>query len=225
MDTRQWHKLPSELCSQCWEFGQAMVVHYAGGGSPRSRAVSSHGAESNPVLHAESKVAECVAAMHFELFPGVALKWVANNADRGWDLIVARTRVDVKQVSCGKRYLLWPIKKNEFFDDKEFDVLMLVETETSMIAGNPVGSARGFVAGWISKRRFRREREVAGDGHALDPGTRYIEKSKLQRVGVFPGRSDDPREHYCWCGEPGWLGYPGGRWFCPAHKAEGEALL
>lgn len=191
---------------RCEEWGSGLAGHYADGGSPQSRALSSHGAESNPELLRDAKVAECCLAMHFGFDPEKVIDWTVYRPDRGWDLLVDLTKVDAKQVGVNDRFLIWPVRKKNIFDSKDFHVLVAVRTKGRW----------GQCCGWIGKKQFRRRWQIADEVHLLTEGTPYIELDGLHRMGIFPGHSDDPREHYCWCGEWGSRGTPSG-WFCARH--------
>jgi hypothetical protein len=188
--------LSDSLVWRCQAWGRQMVDRYASGS--RSLRYSSHGAERNPVLHATSKIAECVFALDMGLDPGSALDW-GGSPDHGYDVVVGRTCVDVKQSGMNSRYLIWPTKKNGMFDSKSFHVLVLVKTdiERERDGERRIMAARGYCAGWIGKRSFALRHQVAGADHKLDQGTRYMPQSRLHRMDVFPGRG----LVFCFCGE------------------------
>jgi hypothetical protein len=221
-------ELPVDVIRACERYGRDLAEHYARGGSPQSRAVSSHGAESNPELLCDSKIGECIGALDFGLDPKRGVKWIADHPDDGYDLLDGQTRIDVKQCPLHYRYLIWPLYKNGFFDDKKFDVLVLVKTEIVRIDGEVV-SARGYCRGWIGKATFRAKRLIAPADHVLDEGTRHMHEQNLHRMGIFPGRSDDPREHYCWCGEWGTYGasarHPERPSYCLKHRPPTQGSL
>jgi hypothetical protein len=188
--------LADSLVWRCQAWGRQMVNRYASGS--RSLKYSSHGAERNPVLIASSKIAECVFALDMHLDPYTALDW-GGSPDAGHDVAVGKTRVDVKQSGLHSRYLIWPIKKNDMFEGKDFHVLVLVKTdiERERDGERRIMAARGFCAGWIGKQSFTVRHRVAGENHRLDRGTRYMTESELHRMDVFPGRGPA----YCFCGE------------------------
>lgn len=210
-------EVPPELVRRCEEWGPWFVEHLAKGGSPHTLALASHGAETNPVLQAQSKIAECIFALHMDLDPDSAVGWFSEQPDDTWDVLVGETRVDVKGTGLNSHFLIWPIRKNPTFDKKRFHVLALVKTD----------GTRGYVHGWIGKRSFRRGREIAGPGHPLTEGTRFMHEDKLHRMSIFPGLSTDWREHYCFCGEWGSNGSDvtlrkdrTGQWHCAEHDRE-----
>jgi hypothetical protein len=201
-------RLSPELYDRCLQWGNELADHYARGGSPQSRAYSSHGMEADPIGLSKSKAAECVFALFFGLDPDLVIDWDVNVPDAGFDVLVGdMTKVDVKQVDPHDEYLIWPVRKTSLFDSKNFNVLAAVETE----------GADGECRGWIGKRSFRRCRLIAGEDHRLTTGTRYMAIVDLHRMGVFPGYADDPREHYCWCGEWGAFGHRD-QWWCDEHR-------
>lgn len=220
-------ELPLELAQKCDDFAQRLVAHYAQGGSPQSRAFSSHGAESNPLLLCEAKVGECVFALHMEQDPHSRLNWAGDRPDSDYDIAIGRTLVDVKQTGLYGSFLIWPINKNRIFDSKDFHVLALTKTSVVRDADGKIVVARGYVEGWSGKQWFRLRRKIAPDGPAgkkLDVGTRYLPVDFLHRMAVFPGHSTDEREHYCWCGEWGSRGKhvslregKPGDWSCEPH--------
>jgi hypothetical protein len=70
---RMFQSVSDEWVSRGYDFGRALVAHYAEGGSPQSRARSGdRGTESNPVRLAQSKIGECAAALYFGLDPARA---------------------------------------------------------------------------------------------------------------------------------------------------------
>jgi hypothetical protein len=178
MDTRRYHTLPSDLLGACVRYGKTLRAHYASGGSPQSRAFSSHGAENNPILLGESKMAECIFCMEAGLNPREALKWSVDHPDGDYDCLLRQVRVDVKYTGINSRYLIWPINKNPIFDSKGFDALVLIKLDGDR--------GRGFVQGWMTKASFRKLRSIAGPGHKLDAGTRYVDQDLLLDMAKFP---------------------------------------
>lgn len=139
-------------------------------------SVSYRGAENNLDLQAHAKMCECAAARSFGLDPITDLWW-KRGVDSGCDLVVPKERVlagearhiDVKGVKAGRRFLLWPIKKNRLYKQKHFDTLLLIR-----------GDAPEFeVVGWIGKKYFWRRHEVATENHPLDTGTWYMDAGDL----------------------------------------------
>jgi hypothetical protein len=166
-------ELDRATTERCVQFGHAIVQRYAAGETPRSLAVSSHGAESNPRVQARAKMAECILAVWL----GLALDPLFEQSLRPWDLRTARSRIDVKQTGLNGQYLIWPKRKNDIFAAKEFDLLVLVKNDWN--AGAP--------RGWIEKEDFFRLKSVAGEGHKLDPGTWYVDQELLEAMDRLPG--------------------------------------
>ena len=69
-----------------------------------------------------------------------------------------------KRTGLSGGYLIWPIRKNDLFAGKDFDLLVLVKNDWNV----------GFPRGWLEKAEFSRLKEVAGEGHKLDPGTWHV---------------------------------------------------
>ena len=167
MDSKQLIRLPDSIISRCREHGEHVVKDYASGLNARSRSVSSRGAESNPELQAIAKMAECAFAMWI----GVSielLNW-GGYADPGWDVKLNRLRFDVKNTLMRNRLLIWPLNKSDFYDAKQFDVMVLVKQAVPEF----------LVHKWISKKDFKTGRLVAPDDGYLDPGTWYMDSEKL----------------------------------------------
>ena len=214
-------ELPPDLVRDCDQWGHWIVAHYAGGGSSQSRAFSSHGAENNPVLQSNSKIAECIFALHMNMDPRQAVR----SSLESWDIKVGQTLVDVKRTELDNKFLIWPINKNPIYATKHFHVLALVKTASQRDAGGAAINASGYVRGWIGKRSFAARRQIAGPAHKLTEGTWHMHEDLLHRVGIFPGLSDDWREHYCHCGEWGAFGFNVslrkgqlGTWYCAEHN-------
>jgi hypothetical protein len=159
MDSNLIVTLPREWQDRSRLYGQQVVATYQSGGCRASLAVSSHGAEKDPALQAQAKMAECAFCIWGGLDPAV-LKWNAGRCDRGYDLIWRGLRVDVKRTTKFGSYMIWPINKRFFFGAAEFDILLLARG----------ANASWEINGWISKAIFAREHETAGPGHRLNAG-------------------------------------------------------
>lgn len=209
-------KLPPDLCKRCWGFGNAVVDRFNRGQKPESMYYATHGFDKNVGGWAQSKMAECAFALWATVNPD-ELNW-SDEADRGrrggGDLTVGRAKVQVKHTAMTSRLLMWPANKIGRFDKEEFHILVLVK-----------GAEPEFlIKGWVGKEFFRRRHKVS-DGAKVTVGNWIMDEDDLHRMGVFPGRSDDEREHYCWCGEWGSFGHgvslrhgKPGAWFCREHK-------
>jgi hypothetical protein len=95
----QMFKLPSDVDEQCRLFGLRMRAHYASGGSPNSRAVSSHGMHDNSEGLADAKRGECIFALHMNLDPLITVNWSVERPDTGCDFIIDGFRINVKRTS------------------------------------------------------------------------------------------------------------------------------
>lgn len=220
MASRLLIKLPSNLVRRCRAFATDVVNSYASGNNNNSLAVSTHGAEKNIDLWAESKMAECIFAIEFNLSPLDDLNWQLR-PDGDYDIIVGEHRVDVKCGQMHDRYLIWPIGKNHLFKQKQFDILAFTKVDLTFAAGHTVG--------WVSKSRFLRERWIADEDHKLDVGTRYMEEANLDSLDKFPDKLGpvDHFTHYCHCGKWGAFGHgvsmlkgEPGTWYCMEHKPQ-----
>lgn len=198
-------ELSTELCVRCTEFGFALHRFYAS--RPQEGQIIG-GKYITAYQRAAAKTGECIGAIFFELDPLKVVDFSIGQNDDGSDFTVGRTRVDIKtnHFRGPGRWLRWPLSKNYRYDHKQFDAFVLVYSSVSWI-NDVISHAAGEPIGWIGKRSFKRQRLFADEAHRLDTGTSYLPEEKLHAMDVFPGRSSDPREHYCWCGEPGFLGY------------------
>ena len=167
MDLKRTIPLSDDLIKRCQTFGQSFIDNYAAGNNAVSHAVSSHGADTDAPLQADSKAAECVAAIWLGLDPSTAVKW-ETKADDGCDLVVGQVRIDVKWINSWDKYLSWPVKKTSFFEQKNFHLLLLV-----------MGEKEKWVDSWISKKAFLASHKVADSKHKLTAGTWYVEPSEL----------------------------------------------
>ena len=134
----------------------------------------SHGMEKNPKALAAAKMAECILAIALEVPVQPVLDAPAL---RPWDVRAGRWRIDVKRTGLSGGYLIWPIRKNDLFAGKDFDLLVLVKNDWNV----------GFPRGWLEKAEFSRLKEVAGEGHKLDPGTWHVGEDRLRPMSGLPG--------------------------------------
>jgi hypothetical protein len=221
-------ELPADLLVRCQKFGEHVVANYRAGYNVNSRAVSSHGAEADVNLQACAKMSECAFCIWARLDPLQALHW-DRWVDGGYDLIWGKTRIDVKSIGITDRFLIWPYRKTGFYDDKKFDVLVVVREHAPTF----------LIERWIEKGQFRERKLVANDDHALTAGTWFMSVSDLHEmyslrafVGkIGPTWDDNYFEHYCWCGKWGAFGKRVnlrqgelGQWFCFEHWNDGERI-
>lgn len=175
MDTKHLIKLPSDLLERCAGHGEQMAADYAAGMSPNSRAVSSHGMEANGPALGVAKMAECAFALWAGMDPLAHVSW-ERRADGGCDLLIPpRCRVDVKNTKMDRRFLIWPINKRGFYQEKQFDVLVLVKDDIPSF----------LVRGWISKQDFFIQHDEAPEGHKLTPGTWFMDESDLMAMDAM----------------------------------------
>jgi hypothetical protein len=163
--------LPNEVIERCKKHGQAIVDAYLRGDNPRSRSVSSHGADTDPHLQAEAKAAECAAC----LWAGLSidqLNW-SNHADAGFDIVLCKRKIDIKANGFNDHYLIWPVRKTELFEDKDFDAFLLVKSN--------LNANRFHIHKWISKKAFRRDHQVAMGG-GLTPGTWCVHETNMHEI-------------------------------------------
>jgi hypothetical protein len=152
----QMFKLPSDVDEQCRLFGLRTRAHYARAGSPYSRAVSSHGMHDNSEGLADAKRGECIFALHMNLDPLIIVNWSVERPDTGCDFIIDGFRINVKRTSFAGDRLIWPPNKWRFFDDEQFDLLVLTKTRLA-----DDGCGEGYAAGWCDKQIFRRRHAIA----------------------------------------------------------------
>jgi hypothetical protein len=159
-------ELDNTLIERCYNFGQQMVADYANGFCNASLAVSSHDAERNPKIQAKAKMAECAFAIYAGLSPN-KVKW-GTGIDAGSDIALGAALIDIKWTAHG-RCLIWPYRKTEFFDSKNFDALVMVKGDVPVF----------WIQGWISKIQFKAQKQIAGPNHKLTQGTWYIDQDNL----------------------------------------------
>lgn len=168
MDSRHCIKLPSDLIARSDRYGIEVVNSYREGMHRASLAVSSHGAQFNTTLQGLARAAECAFCLWGGLDPN-HLNWDHLRCDPGFDVSLNGVRFDVKNTGFNSRYLIWPINKRHIFSTKRFDALVLVKQR----------SPEFFIAGWMDKESFERWHETAGEGHALNAGTWYVDEQYL----------------------------------------------
>lgn len=163
--------LPDIWIKRSCEFAQQVVHGYDTG--EKSTALSCFGAEKNEPLQAQAKMAECAFVLFAGGDPERFVSW-GKQPDSGYDVRWLRRRWDVKATLAGSRYLIWPIKKNHIFLSKGFDALVLVKHNVPDF----------FIAGWVWKSVFYAEKQIAPEGHALRPGTWFMEEDDLVGFGL-----------------------------------------
>ncbi len=166
--------LPEKLIQRCNKFGERVVDSYRAGLNQASLSVSYRGADKNVALQAEAKMAECAFCLWAGLDPIETLHW-GRAADLGYDVIYKGSRLDIKWVGLGRKYLIWSKAKNDFFDTRPFDAFVLVK-----------GLRPRFeVSGWLSKYDFYHRHGIAGRSHVLDEGTWFMDSRELWGMDDF----------------------------------------
>ena len=171
-------KLDEQITERCVTFANALVRRYANGETPQSLAFSSHGMEKDQLGQARAKMAECILAVWL----GAPLDPLFDRSLRPWDMRTRLVRIDVKQTKLNGRYLIWPLRKNSIFADKDFDVLALVKNDWNI----------GFPQGWIKKWEFFRLKSEAGPDHKLTCGTWFVDEELLEDMADLPGCDAEP---------------------------------
>lgn len=150
----------------CEDFAVRVVKAYRerrGRGREESLSLSWGGAEENTDIWCEARMGELACCGYLNLKPELHLEW-GEDVGRAWDLVYESYLIDVKNTHT--RYLFWPVNKTRIFDQKNFTVLV----STTATRGNNVV----VLNGWMAKKDFRRDRLIAGVGHDLAEGTRYV---------------------------------------------------
>jgi hypothetical protein len=164
-------ELTDAIMRRCYDHGGMMIAGYTSGRNPRSRSVSSHGAEDNPMLQAIAKMGECALALWLGLDLD-ALNW-GEWSDSGWDVEYrGRLRLDAKTIEMERRYLIWPVNKRYFYDEIKAHVFVLVKHDLPLFQ----------IYGWISKFDFKQIRKEAGHDHKLTEGTWYVDQDDLFKM-------------------------------------------
>lgn len=175
MDTNQREIImPPLIIEKARKWARRMISDYEKGLHAASLAVSSHGAQYDEDLLKESKLAECAMSVWAGLSPLTAVRWEPG-PDDDYDVVVGNCRIDVKHTSPYGSRLIWPLRKNDFFHKKQFDVLVLVKGK----------GAAYRVVGWLPKQKFFGDKHVATAGHKLTKGTWYVDQGKLHKMDSF----------------------------------------
>lgn len=176
MGSRREVILPDDLVSLCEEHGRKIVEGYASGRNAASRAVSSHGAENDPILQAKGKMAEVAFCLWAGLDPIQNLNW-SENVDKGFDVHFHNYKLDIKWIRSGYHFLIWPVNKRRFYLDTRFGALVLVR-----------GDGPSFcIHKWITKAGFFCEKQIAPDPmqKGITPGTWFMEDKNLWDIGYL----------------------------------------
>jgi len=225
--TEHFIALPQHIIDLCIDF---TLKH-----QPIKNQYTSHGIENRT---AEDRALDKMCEFAFAQWAGVDPGAISFGADGGTDVDARGILVDIKSCSMSKQLLCWPFNKIKEFDAKVFDRLVLVKH------GKVNGALRFKIVGWITKKRFRRERIVAtGDGEPrLTKETRYVHQDALNPMETFFDHLTDAERaghqngfvgfdngghfvHYCSCGRDAGHGYDVmlrkgqfGNWFCKDHR-------
>lgn len=165
--------LSDDLVKRCLDAGQARVDGYKRGDYPKGLALSSHGAELNPVLQANSVGGECAFAIWGGKDPLRAVKWKPVE-DGGHDIQFYCFRVDVKTIDRHKKLLIWPVNKKRLFMEKDFTTLVLVKGELPKFT----------IAKWISKEAFYNECSL-DELPGITPGTPWMKEEDLWSISTL----------------------------------------
>lgn len=198
---------------------------------PINNQFTSHGIEKRTV---KERAADKMCEFAFAQWAGVDLDTIKYIVDDGDDVNARGILVDVKSCIMSHQLLCWPFNKIAAFDTKTFDRLVLVKHEVPVFE----------IVGWVTKKRFRRERIVAtGEGMPkLTKDTRYMHQDDLDRMETFFDHLTDAERaghpngfvgydsadrfvHYCHCGKDAGHGYDVklpknqfGVWHCAEHN-------
>ena len=180
MATKRYRvQLPDDLAERCRKAGELIVQDLRNPAclaDAMSASLSTHGAEHDPVLQANSKAGEVAFCLWAGFDPLYSVRW--RHADRGYDVVWFTVRIDVKQTAYRKGCLIWPIGKNHLLDNrkKEFDVLVLA-----------TGSIPEFdLCGWTTKAEFLKNHHVADGSNGMTRGTRYMTQLELREMAALP---------------------------------------
>ena len=167
-------RLTPEEVAKCHQYAEAFLLSRANGGANRRISDSMKyigkwkGRDFDIMTvqaQRDAKAGECAVAKALRM-PITVLSWDVNGPDNGADLTAGGYRIDVKAVSPNKRFLLWPLPKNEMFEGKAFDAFISTRGEGMLWK----------IDGCISKKKFFNNKQIAGPDHTkLEPGTWYID--------------------------------------------------
>jgi len=182
-------QLPSDLLARCIKAGEIIVQDLLNPTTledSMSAAISSHGAELDPILQANAKAAECAFCLWAGFDPLYSVRW--RHADSGYDVVWFTVRIDVKQTCHHNGRLIWPVRKSNLLkNQKDFDVFVLA-------CGN---GAIFDLCGWITKTDFLKSYRIA-NGNGLTAGTWFMEQHELREMDALPAAiewmcDNDPR--------------------------------
>lgn len=168
--------LPRELYVRCMTAGATTVQDLQKPttvGDALSAAISSHGAELDPVLQGEAKAAECAVCLWIGLDPDKAVHW--RHTDNGYDVYWV-LRYDVKHSKHDNARLIWPIKKRHLLAQKQFDAFILVTG----------GQGQYDLRSWITKVDFQHTHHIATESDGLTPGTWFLPQRELNDIDTLP---------------------------------------
>lgn len=171
--------LPIDLALLCRRAGEQMVEDFANPqtyGDALSATLSTHGAETNPFLLADARAAEAVFCSWIGLDPIPVI--TRRHADEGWDVKFYSVAIDIKHTQHPRGQLIWPLGKTHLFDEKPFDLFVLV-----------VGASQTFeLCGWMTKTEFKAKHKTADHNLnlRLTPGTWYVPQEQLREMDELP---------------------------------------
>jgi len=167
--------LPQEWMDKSMAYAELQVRRYENGECSTYR--STHGVESDVETLANAKRCECAFAIYLGLDPAQAVNWVQakrgddDDRDIEWVGKGGLRLVDVKSTRRGGQYLFWPIGKNDDFETKKFNTLVLVTHADNEFE----------IMGWLTKDEFRAMRQVAPAGHKLTKGTWHVHQKNIRK--------------------------------------------
>lgn len=160
--------LSDEDIDVCRRFGERVVAGYASG--LKCTKASMNGLEADPEAQAWARMGEVGFCRYYDLNPATALDW-GDLPDGGYDVEIGNTRIDIKSFKPRYQYLTWPISKNGYYDNKQFDHLYAVEVHYRAVR----------MLGWVTKDEFFEKHLVAPERHPLMAGTWYMPLKDLHR--------------------------------------------
>ncbi len=171
-----------QLLDRSRRYGLGVCENYKHGKSERSRltGVTNRLIDKDPITQMYGKIGECAAAQICGLDPNTDLDW-RTHADGGWDFIYAGMKIDAKTTPHPKgKLLIWPSTKAHYYDDVDFNALLLVwcAKQNTPYFGNC--EARG----WILKDAFKEKCWPAqhGDPRKLEVGSLCLEQDRLESM-------------------------------------------
>jgi hypothetical protein len=169
MVSKQIVRLPPDVIERCERHGQRIVENYRIGRNRGSLALSSHGAQNNPIVQAEGKMYECAFALWGGLHIEQDVNW-SGYSDPGYDFEINGSRFDIKGTRETGKYLIWPVNKRRLLQNEPFHFLVLVRGRPPIFE----------ICGFISKQGFLSCYCEATENSCLTPGTWFVHVDRLK---------------------------------------------